>query len=92
MNRLLLFRHINHAATAFANLLEEFVAADAVARFLGGNDRETYGSARSGRSCCGAFEEGAGFFAGLKELFDALTQGGVTGAGFVKISGAFPRR
>ena len=35
-NRFLLLGHINHAAAAFADLLEQFVAADAVAGFLGG--------------------------------------------------------
>ena len=37
-NRLLLFGHIDHAAAAFADLLEQLVAADAVAGLFGGKN------------------------------------------------------
>ncbi len=50
-NRFLLLGHIDHAAAAFANLLEQFVAADAVAGFLGRNRREADGSGRLGWTC-----------------------------------------
>ena len=40
-NGFLLFGHINHAATAFADLLQKFVAANAVAGFLGGDAGNT---------------------------------------------------
>jgi hypothetical protein len=94
VNWFLLLGHINHAAAPFANLLEEFVAANAVAGFLGENSRQTNRSAPPGRtrSCCKwlrsgrwAFEEAAGFFAGLQEFLDSLAQGVVASAGFVKI-------
>ena len=88
-NRFLLLGHINHAAAAFADLLEQFVAADAVAGFLAGNGCIPDGSTRAG---CRVFEEGAGFFAGLKEFLDALAQCGIAGARLVKISGALPGR
>ena len=82
VNRFLLLGHINHAAAPFANLLEEFVAANAVAGFLGENRRQANRSAppRSARSCRKwlrsgrrVFEEAARFFAGLQEFFDTLT-------------------
>src|SRR5207244_2389355 len=34
-NRLILFRHEHHTASAFANLLEQFVAVDLIAGFAG---------------------------------------------------------
>ena len=35
-HRFLLLGHVNHAAAAFADFLEQFVAADAIAGFFGG--------------------------------------------------------
>jgi hypothetical protein len=84
-----LFGHIDYPATAFADLLEQFVATDAITGFLGGHGRETDGSTWAG---CRAFEEGTGGFTGLKQFLDALTQGGVIGTGLVKISGALTGR
>jgi hypothetical protein len=83
----LLFGHINNATTAFTDLLEQFVAANAVAGFIGG---EAGGS--NWRNGCRIFEEGTGFIAGLKQFHNTLTQGRVTGAGFIEISGALPHR
>jgi hypothetical protein len=92
VNRFLLFGHVNDPATAFTDLLEQFVAADAVAGFFGGSRIDSDGSTRSGRICCRALEEVSRFFTGSKEFFDPLTQGRVAGAGFIEISRARANR
>jgi hypothetical protein len=78
-NGFLLLGHIYYSTAAFADLPKQFVAAYAVAGFL---DVDSDGSARPR---CRAFEEAARLFASLKEFFDALTHGSVTGAGLLKI-------
>ena len=71
-DRFLLLGHINHAAAAFANLLEQFVTADAVAGFFGGVQSKVDGSARSGLICRWFLEKSTGILAGLKQFFNAL--------------------
>ena len=44
-DRFLLLGHVDHATAAFADLLEQFVTADLVARLLGQVDREVESSA-----------------------------------------------
>ena len=85
-NRLLLLGHINHAAAAFADLLQQFVAAYPVAGFLRGNRREPDGPARSRRNSRPAFQELPGVVACPKQFLDALAQSGLAGAGLVQIS------
>jgi hypothetical protein len=53
-HRLLLFGHIHHAATALANLLEQFVSANFVAGLFGG------------QICGGSFGTISHAFAGFK--------------------------
>jgi hypothetical protein len=43
-DRFFLFGHINHAAAAFANLLEQFVVANLVAGFFGERNAYQHGS------------------------------------------------
>jgi hypothetical protein len=90
VNGFLLLGHIDNTATAFADLLEEFVASDAVAWFVGWHGSMANGSAW--RDGCRTFEEGTGFIAGLKQFLNTLTQGRVAGAGFSQISRAFANR
>jgi hypothetical protein len=71
---------------------QQFIVADAVTGFFGGTQLKTDGAARSKRHRCRAFEEGAGLFTGLKQLFDALAQGRVTDAGFIEIGCSLPGR
>jgi len=54
-----LLGHIDHAATAFADLLQQFVVPDAVAGFLGGKERQSDCPFRSGRNGGRSFEAGA---------------------------------
>ncbi len=82
---LLLLGHIDDAATALADFLEELVASNAVAGFFGGHDHR----ARFGVW----FERGGGHHLrgvveGAEESLDAGAQRGVAGAGFVKEGGA----
>jgi hypothetical protein len=90
MNGFLLLGHVNHATTAFADLLEQFVAAYLVAGFFGGqgSDADDFAWRNSRR----AFEEDTRFFTGLQQFFDTPAQCGVVSAGFVKIGGTLTGR
>ena len=56
-HRFLLFGHVNHAATALADLLEEFVAADAIAGFFL-RQRSGPGHRRGGHDALGSVVRG----------------------------------
>ena len=81
-DRLLLLGHIDHAAAAFADLLEQLVAADAVAGLFGGRDGQGDGwpgNRRGGRQKIGLA------FMGLEQRADAPAQFGVVAAGLIQI-------
>ena len=95
--RLLLLGHVNHTATAFADLLEEFVAADAVAGLFGGGNRQMdagigvlrrYSGREPRRSERRLLEKITRLIVGLKQGLDAVTQLGVTVAHLVEIGDA----
>jgi hypothetical protein len=66
-------------------LLKQFVAANAVARFLGWNGLVADNSFWFWPSCCRRLHECTGPITGLQEFFDTLTQDCITGARFIKI-------
>src|SRR5207249_3881080 len=88
LDRLRLLGHIDHAAAAFADLLEELVASDVVARPLA-DWREDLQSMRGHRSG-GFFEERAGGV-GIEQRLYAMAQGSVTTTGMVEARGALFR-
>ena len=49
-DRLLLLSHIDYATAAFANLLEQFVAANPVPRLFGGLDDRSFPSGVNGQA------------------------------------------
>src|SRR5439155_17130353 len=80
-NGFFLLGHVNHATTAFTDLLKAFVAADAVARFLGyrnhaSGDYEGFGGYGRRRF----IQEFARFCMGTEQRLDALPKLGVAGA------------
>src|SRR5207249_9399131 len=88
-NGFFLLGHVNHATTAFTDLLKEFVAADAVARFLGyrnhaSGDYEGFGGYGRRRF----IQELARSFMRLKQILDALAKLSVAGAFAVEKGGA----
>jgi hypothetical protein len=90
--RFLLLGHVNDATAAFADLLQQFVAANTVARLLGRSRRKTDRPIHSGRDGVRACEAVARFFAGLKQFFNALSQGSIAGAHPIKVSSALSAR
>ena len=89
-NGLLLLGHVNHAATAFAKLLEKFVAADFVAGFFG--DRKGVGNGFCFFGCGGRVEKGTGFFVGVEHDFDLVAESGFVSASLVNVSSALLQR
>ena len=84
-----LLGHVNGAATAFADLLEKFVAADAVAGLFGEGDKGSRWRRGTGlRVECG-FEEVIRLAAGLQQGFDLVAQRGIARTGLVEPGGAF---
>ncbi len=80
-DRLFLVGHVNDAAAAFANLLEQLVVADAFADLDGGGrDLDGVGGLRGG-----GVEERVRAFVGLEQLLDAAAQAGFAGAGGVEV-------
>src|SRR5260221_7128187 len=73
LNRLLLFGHINHAAAAFANLLQQFVSANSVTRFFA--KRSLSHGFRLGR---GLLQKIASLIVYFQQLFDPLAQFGIS--------------
>jgi len=88
-DRLFLFRHENHSATTFADLLEQFVAANAISWFLA-NENSRFGFRRG--SLRRFFQEIADLIMGLQQRFDLSAQFQVTAAGTLQISGALVGR
>ena len=86
-DRFFLFGHIDDAATAFADLLEEFIATDLVAGFFGERegDDDSPIRRRSGRW----FEKTTGLFMRLEQIFHALAEWCVLAAGLLEVLGAF---
>jgi len=77
-------------AAAFANLLEQFVAANLVTGFFRERKVEQAGSLEFEiRGRC--FEEILSFLVRLEQCFDLLAQRSVTRTGLVQIGGAFLR-
>ena len=70
-HRLLLLRHVNDAAAAFADLLEQLVAADAVAGLFARVAAKRWFAA--GKNGGRRFEKIAGTIAGREQLLHALT-------------------
>ena len=92
-HRLPLLGHVDHAAAAFADFLQQLVAADHCAeRFLGWARRgDDHGFVRS--EGARFFQEiTAGFLVRLEKQFDALAQWRVIAAGCVEMRGALFRR
>ena len=77
-DRFLLIGHIDDAAAAFTDLLEEFVAADSVAGLFG-NGHEPCASRPNESS--GQGQERAGLFVVRQQILHRLTQCVVAGAG-----------
>ena len=88
--RLLLFGHVNHAAAALADLLEQFVAADFVARLFGHRKGQDDGGAAGVRR--GFIHEATGLFVRFKQALDPPAQIVVTGTGLPEVFPALVRR
>ena len=88
-DRLLLLGHINHAAAAFADLLEQFVAADVVARLF--RRARTATVSRWGLTA-GRSINVPRRIVGAQQSLDALAQDFVVPAGFVQVGGALLAR
>ncbi len=87
VNRLFLFGHVNHTATALADLLKQFVSSDLVAGFFGeGNGHHLCSHEVETRGW--RFQEIPGLFVRLDQFLDALTENRVAGTGLVEIGGA----
>ena len=86
-DRFRLLRHINDAATTFADLLEQLVAVNGVAGFFHQRNRKARSSLEvqtGGRS----IKEILGLLKREQQLLHALPQRRVTGAGLLQIGGA----
>ena len=86
---LLLFGHIDHAAAAFADLLQQFVVADAVAGLFGQRRGKDDGFA--GQRGGWLLKETAGLFVRLEEGFNLLAQLGIIATGLGEVGGTFSR-
>ena len=91
-DRLLLLGHINHAAAAFADLLQQFVAANPVAGFLSRLQHQANSSLGGRRRGGGTLEKRPCFFAGPEKIFDAPSQSGVPGTSLRKKGVALTHR
>ena len=90
-DRFLLLGHINHAAAAFADLLEQFVAANPVAGFFG--QRNGSSGCPPQRGSGGDFQESARLLGGIEQRFDAPAQrASSVAAGLIEIGRAVCRR
>ncbi len=97
LNRFGLLGHINHTAAAFANLLEQFVTADAVAGFFGWVFGKTSRAARTRHPRFGGsgprhgrqfIKEVAGVIVNPKQRLDLPPQFKVARAGLIQICAA----
>ena len=89
LHRFILLGHINHAAAAFTDLLEQFVAANAVASPFA-DRREDLQGMRSHRRRR-FFQESAGGV-GIEQRLHAMAQGSITTTGLIEAGGALLRR
>jgi hypothetical protein len=89
--RFLLLGHVNDTATAFANLLKQFVPANLVAGFFRYRDVNTPGLAAIGpRGLSGRLPHETSYLAGgAKQFFHAFTQYGIRAARVVEKASAF---
>ena len=87
--RFLLLGHIDHTATALAELLEQFVAANLVAGFFHERNIHSRGSieVETGGWC---FQKILRLLVRLEQGFDLLAQRRVTCAGLVQIGSTLP--
>ena len=69
-HRLLLLGHVHHAAAAFADLLEQPVAADAVAGFF--RERRGGGEVFAHADDGGLFQDAVGLLVCREQMFEAL--------------------
>ena len=86
-DRLLLLGHVNHAAAAFADLLQQLVTADAVAGLFG--DGKIEKNCPLGRRHGRLLQKSASLFVRLQQPFHALAQIAVAAARLVEIRRAF---
>ena len=89
-HRLLLLGHIDHAATAFADLLQQLVAANAVAGLFRQGSGKAHGSGDA-QAGWRRFQEPLGGGVCAEQVLDLLTQGGVPAHGFVQIGRSLRR-
>ena len=95
---LLLFGHVNDAAAAFADFLQEFVSSDAIAGLFGevwnefGPAGANHGFSARESADGGSFEEAGQLFLLGEERFDARAQGDVAGTDVRDERGAFGGR
>ena len=82
-DRLLLFRHENHAASSFADLLQKLVAADAIARLFPSSG---FGSLFAYRRCRRLFQESSDAVIRLEQSLYLATEILVVSAGAVQKS------
>jgi hypothetical protein len=91
-DRFFLVRHVHDTATAFANLLQEFVAADVIAGLLWGRGSDAQRRAcdrradrRLRRSRGLAFQEGDRLLMNPEQGFEAQAEGRIIGASIGEI-------
>src|SRR5207249_2987100 len=86
LDRLRLFGHINHATTAFPDLLEQFVPANSITRPLA--NRGVNAQSLSGHRGSRLLKEVAAGV-GIEQELHAPPQGGIVSASLVEAGGAF---
>src|SRR5437867_189337 len=80
----LLLGHINHAASAFADLLEQFVPADTITGLFGRGNRDSYRWFQ--RRPGWMLAERRSFLVRLEQTFDQSAKRGVLAASFIQIA------
>jgi hypothetical protein len=90
-HRLLLFGHVNHTASAFADLLEQFIAFDLLSGFF--HRMRSHCRRRLNGLCRVQWlrKESTRLAVGLQKLLHALAQRGIPRASVVQVRGALRR-
>jgi hypothetical protein len=88
-NRLLLFGHINYAAAALADLLQQFIPANSITHILAGRSSRLGFYNRFGR---GFLQKIASLIVGFQQPLDPLAQFLVSAASTFQVSGALAGR
>ena len=86
-HRFLLLGHVDHAAAAFADFLQQLVTANAVAGFFRDWNSHKGGSAKvDTRGRC--YQKIVSLFVGSQQCLNLLTQRSIAGTGFIQIRSA----